>query len=131
MKPGNWPAVLAAAVKPYDGLVVSITDATPSGSGSGPTGSGVVTSNITTVSVTSGGTGTYSYSWYSIVTWTNGPFALEPSKTANAVAFQDFVPDIGEPVTETWRCSVYDVGNGKTGSTGAIVSLQWTDTGGS
>lgn len=130
MKPANWPAITAAAVKPYDGLVVAITDATPSGSNSGPTGSGVVVSNSTTVSVTSGGTGTYSYSWYVTVQWASGPFTVNPDTTTNAVTFQDLIPDGGAPVQETWRCSVYDVGNGKTGSTGAIVSLQWTDTGG-
>jgi len=106
------------------GLVLSITDSTPSGSDTGATASKLVTSNSTTVSVTAGGTGSYTYAWSNVDTWTNGPMTAT-TPTAASTTFSDTVADAVSPAIETWKCVVTDTGNGKTGIITCVVTLTY------
>ena len=112
---------------PASPLVLSITDATPSGADSGAAASGYVSSNSTTVSVVSGGTGSYTFAW--AITGSassSGPYnCISPA--AATTNWDDTVSDINPGDPEEWTCTVTDTGNDKVATIIADVSLDWTD----
>lgn len=117
--------LLPGGVEP---LVLSISDSTPSGSASGANPTGLVTSNVTTVSVVSGGSGSYTYSWtINGSPSTNGPFQATAASAATT-AFTDADVLFGGAQVENWICTVTDTGNGKVATIGCTVTLTWTDT---
>ena len=85
------------------------------------------TTPTTTVSVTSGGSGTYTYSWEQIGTpATQGPYSI--SGATLATVFWSGVPCDGDAIqSETWRCTVTDTLWSKTGTIDATVTLTHTD----
>lgn len=133
---GSWEEIQSAFIKVAGtweqvyqrSLGLSITDSTPSGSNSGANPTGPVSSNTTTVSVVSGGSGSYTYAWTLIsAPSTNGPFS-PGSPTSATTGFSDTDVAATPAQVETWRCTVTDTGNGRTGSISATVTLNWTDT---
>lgn len=122
-----FPIAVMSGGGPPSGLGLSITDPTPEGSGSGASETGFVTSNSTTVSVISGGTGSYTYAW----TLFSGPADSGPYNailpTAATTAWNDTVSDLDGNTSETWECLVTDTGNARTGTITCVVNLVWTD----
>lgn len=117
--------LLAALAKPPD-LVLSVSDSSPSGSDSDFAACGFVGTGTTTVSVVSGGTGSYTYSWAIVGSpATSGPFN-PTNPTGATTAWSETVCD-GDTTTETWRCTVTDTGNGKQATIDVSVSLNWSN----
>ena len=110
-------------------LVITIDDATLTGSDSGSAPSGSVTSNIGTVSIVSGGTGPYTYLWEIVgAAATSGHFTPN-GQTTTASSFTDTVAMLDADTDETWKCTVTDTGNNnKTAEVQLTVTLTWTDT---
>jgi len=130
---GTWQQVQSAWVKVsgtwqqvYINFTASASDTTPSGSASGPSSSGLVTSNSTTVTPV-GGTAPYTYSWVLLGgAATSGPF--DPSApTAATTAWSETIGDLDPDITEVWRCTVTD-DDSNTTTVDVTVTLEWTDT---
>ena len=131
---GTWERVQSAWVKVagtwqqvYVNFTASASDTTPSGSGSGASETGFVTSNTTTITP-SGGTAPYTYAW------AQGPGLPASSGPYNAVAatsattaFNDTVSALDASSTEDWTCTVTDDDLNETTVT-VSVTLSWTDT---
>ena len=108
-------------------LTLSVTDSTPSGSNSGFAVAGVVGSNVTAVSVTENGTGSYTYQWTQTGTPADdGPFSAA-SPNGSSTAWNKLCFDSSSQNTEQWRCTVTDTGNGLTGSIFVLVTLIWVN----
>lgn len=118
---GAWKSVWSNT------LTLSITDSTPSGSDSGFSPTGFVQSNSTTVSVTAGGTGSYTYSWAQTGTPADsGPYTAT-NPTGASTAFSDTVAAADVTKDEQWTCTVTDTGNSRQGTITCQVTLTWTD----
>ncbi len=130
---GTWEQVQSAWVKVsgtweqvYVAFTASVDDATPSGSASGASPTGFVTSDVATVTP-SGGTAPYTYAW------AQGPGAQDPvdgpmnavAATSAATAFNDTVT--APNAQEEWTCTVTDDDSNETTVT-VTVTLTWTDT---
>ena len=104
-------------------LTLSVDDPTPSGTNSGFAVSGVVSSNVTTVSVTENGTGSYTYQWTQTgAPADDGPFS-PTQPTGVTTAWSNLCFDNSIDNNEQWRCTVTDTGNGLTGSIFVVVEL--------
>jgi hypothetical protein len=115
---------VAAADTP---LILSVDDATPSGSASGPSPTGFVTSAIATVSVVSGGSGSYTYSWAQGPGGASASGPFNPAApTAAATSWSDTVTQFES--AEDWTCTVTDTVTSKQATITVAVSLNWTDT---
>lgn len=112
-------------------MVLSITDSSMNGSGSGFSPSGFVACSapsFTTVSVVSGGTGPYTYAWTLNGTpATSGPFNVTSAAT-DSTGWNATVATLDIDSNESWRCRVTDTGDGnKTKDIFCTVTLTWTD----
>ena len=99
-------SVLGSAAIP---MVLAATDLTPSGSAQGGAPSGNVTSNSTTVSVVSGGTGPFTYAWTQGPggVASGGPFTADTPAVATTT-FSDGRDDTDPDNDEEWTCTVTD-----------------------
>ncbi len=108
-------------------FTASASDSTPSGSDSGASQSGSVTSNVTTVTP-SGGTGPYTYAWAQGPGGTADSGAYTPTAaTSAACAWGATVDSLDVDFDEEWTCTVTDDDSNETTVT-VTVELIWTDT---
>ena len=129
---GTWKQVQAGYVKVsgvwkqfYLFFSAVADDMTPSGSASGASPTGLVTSDTTTVTPT-GGTPPYTYAWAQGPggASASGPFT-PGAPNADATNWSDTVTEF--ETAEDWTCTVTDDDSNETTVTVA-VSLNWTDT---
>lgn len=118
--------ILLASFGKAPSLQLSQTDSTPSGSDSDFAPCGSVTSNVNTVSVTSGGSGTYTYLWERTTSADGNAFNATNS-TGAGTAWSAVRCDVDNDNTETWRCTVTDTVYGKSATIACTVTLSWAD----
>ena len=130
---GTWKEVEKGYVKIsgawklfYNRFSASASDPTPSGSDTDFALTGVVTSNVTTITPV-GGTAPYTYAW---AQGPGGPADSGPytatAPTGAATAFTQTVADADINSTEDWTCTVTDDDLFTTTVTVA-VTLTWTN----
>lgn len=107
-------------------LTLSQTDSTPSGNDSDFAPCGAVTSNVNTVSVTGGGSGTYTYLWERTSSADGNPFNATASTSAST-AWSATRCDADSDNTEGWKCTVTDTVFNKTATISCTVSLTWAN----
>lgn len=129
---GVWKEIQAGYIKVsgswkqfHTNFTASASDATPSGSASGPSPTGLVTSDITTITPI-GGTAPYTYAWAQGpgAPSASGPFT-PGAPTAAATNWSKVVTQF--ETAEDWTCTVTDDDLNEVTVTVA-VSLNWTDT---
>lgn len=113
---GIMNAMLGAGISPP-----SVTASNVTGSASGLSASGSVSSSTSPNPVVTGGRAPYSYSWARVSGDT--PTCI-PTNVANPGWSEDAVA-AGSPSVSTWRVTVTDA-DGRTGTADITVTLTWT-----
>lgn len=130
---GSWKQIQEAYVRVggvwkqfYQFFTASASDSTPSGSGSGASPSGFVSSNSTTITPV-GGTPPYTYAWaINGSPATSGPFTCNSPSSATT-DWGDTVADLDPDSDEVWRCTVTD-DDSNVVTVDVTVTLTWSDT---